>query len=324
MSRLVAALAAVLVASAAAPAIAGVGYSYLTIPDPQGAPVEIGIWYPTDAAGKDDAVGQFRQVVARDAAAAGRNRPLVVMSHGTGGGFGGHSDTAYALAEAGFVVAALTHTGDNWRDQTKAAQVWNRPRQLKLLTDYMLSTWPQRGAIDAARVGAFGFSAGGFTVLAAAGGEPDLLKVPDHCKAHPRSFECQLVQRSPLTGELPAVWSHDARIKAVVAAAPALGYAFGREGLADVQVPLQLWRAADDEILPNPFYAEAVRVSLPKAPEFHLVENAGHFEFLPPCPEQMRKNAPQICVSRPGFDRAAFHDRFNREVVGFFVRTLAP
>jgi predicted dienelactone hydrolase len=29
-----------------------------------------------------------------------------------------------------------------------------------------------------------------------------------------------------------------------------------------------------------------------------------------------------ICVSRPGFDRTAFHERFNAEVVGFFQRTL--
>lgn len=309
---------------AAAPAQAGVGYQYLTIPDPQGQPVEVGVWYPTDAVGAPEAVGSFRQTVAKDAAVKGRALPLVVMSHGTGGGFGGHSDTAYALAEAGFVVAALTHTGDNWRDQSKAAQVWNRPRQLKLLTDYMLGVWPQHGAIHAGRVGAFGFSAGGFTVLAAAGGEPDLLKIAGHCEAHPRFFECQLLKRSPVTGDPQVTWTHDARIKAVVSAAPAIGYAFGKDGLADVKVPLQLWRASDDEILPHPFYAEAVRQALPRPPEFHLVENAGHFEFLPPCPEQMARNVPQICASRPGFDRAAFHRDFNRKIVAFFRRTLTP
>ena len=35
------------------------------------------------------------------------------------------------------------------------------------------------------------------------------------------------------------------RIRAVVSAAPALGYAFGKEGLAKVRQPLQLWRAAE-------------------------------------------------------------------------------
>ena len=41
----------------------------------------------------------------------GAGLPLVVMSHGNGGVFDGHLDTASALAEAGFVVAAPTHTG---------------------------------------------------------------------------------------------------------------------------------------------------------------------------------------------------------------------
>ena len=38
---------------------------------------------------------------------APRSLPLVVMSHGTGGSFLGHFDTAMALADAGFVVVAM-------------------------------------------------------------------------------------------------------------------------------------------------------------------------------------------------------------------------
>jgi len=53
-----------------------------------------------------------------------------------------------------------------------------RTRQLKRLIDYMISAWPEAGRIDPARIGAFGFSSGGFTVLAAAGGTPDLAASP--------------------------------------------------------------------------------------------------------------------------------------------------
>ena len=111
-------------------------------------------------------------------------------------------------------------------------------------------------------------------------------------------------------------------IKAAVVAAPALGYTFGREGLKDITVPIQLWRAADDHILPNPDYAEAVRIALPSPPEYHVVENADHFDFLAPCTDLLRQFAPAICVSRPGFDRTAFHQTFNDEVVRFFEQTL--
>ena len=44
------------------------------------------------------------------------------------------------------------------------------------------------------------------------------------------------------------VWVHDPRIKAAVAAAPAIGYAFGRDGLRHVRVPVQLWRAEFDHV----------------------------------------------------------------------------
>ena len=105
-------------------------------------------------------------------------------------------------------------------------------------------------------------------------------------------------------------------------AAPALGFTFGRSGLAGVRIPVQLWRAEHDHILPHPDYAEAVRLNLPSPPEFHLMEGGDHFDFLAPCNEMLRKYAPDICASPPGFDRTAFHRRFNADVVAFFQKTL--
>jgi predicted dienelactone hydrolase len=114
----------------------------------------------------------------------------------------------------------------------------------------------------------------------------------------------------------------DWRIKAVVSAAPAIGFAFGRDGLVAVRQPLQLWRADDDHVLPYPNYAEAVRRDLPTPPEMHVVPGAGHYDFLSPCSAELAKKVPTICISGPGFDRAAFHQEFNREIVAFFTRTL--
>lgn len=262
-------------------------------------PVEIGVWSPSTPSATP--------------------RPLVVISHGNGGDFRGHEDTARALAAAGFVVAALTHTGDNWRDQSGATDVARRPRQLSLLIETMVAG----GGIDPDRVGAFGFSAGGFTVLTAAGGEPDLGRVADHCRAHPDFYDCRLIASVGLPATAaPVAWTHNPRIRAVVAAAPALGFTFAPDGLKAVTGPVQLWQAEDDQVLPSPAYIEPVREALPTPPEFHFVPGAGHFDFLPPCRPEVRASAPMICVSAPDFDRAAFHDRLNAEVVRFFRRTL--
>ena len=323
-SLFLAPLAALGLALAAPALAANAGFTVVQVPDPQGPPITVGIWYPTDAPASPMQLGIGDQVAAPGAPLVGDHLPLIVMSHGNGGFFGGHADTAQALAEAGFVVAALTHTGDNYADQSRATDMANRPRQVSVLIDYMLSAAPMTAAIDPARVGAFGFSSGGFTVLVAAGGEPDLTLVAPHCKAHPDFFDCKLAASHPLPADMSkVVWSHDARIKAVVSAAPALGYSFTKAGLSKVTMPLQLWRAADDEILPDPFYASTVRANLPKAPDWHVVPKAGHFDFLTPCNDQGRATAAAICGSAPGFDRAAFHRDFDREVVGFFKANLA-
>lgn len=306
-----------------------VGFTVTTVNDGAGAPLEVAVWYPTEVRGTPEALGGWTQVVAPGAPAARGRRPLVVISHGSGGWFGGHYDTALALARAGFVVAALTHPGDNYRDQSRVTDVAARPRALRRVVDYMLGASPQRSVLDAARVGAFGFSNGGYTVLVAAGGVPDLTRFPAHCGAHPANDDCRLVRAGDpglmesLATPLPdSVWAHDARIRAVVVAAPALGFAFTPDGLRDVTAPVQLWRAADDRILPEPAYADAVKAALPVPPEYHDVPGAGHFDFLAPCDPGTAARVPEICASGAGFDREAFHARFNRSVVAFFQRTL--
>ncbi|WGU39620.1 prolyl oligopeptidase family serine peptidase [Phenylobacterium sp. NIBR 498073] len=275
-------------------------FSRLTVPDGDGLAIEAGVWTPPGG---------------------GRGLPLVVISHGNGGDFRSHEDTAQALAAAGFVVAALTHTGDNWRDQSRATDVAGRPRQLSVLIDYMLTGWAGRVAIDPQRVGAFGFSAGGFTVLTAAGGQADVSRIGEHCQANPGFYDCRLIAARPVAEGSPA-WTRDTRIKAAVVAAPALGFAFTREGLAGVKQPVQLWQAGGDQVLPAPWYVEPVRAALPTAPEFHQVEGAGHFDFLRPCTPQLAAAAPAVCAPTPGFDRAKFHERFNAEVVRFLKTRL--
>lgn len=304
-----------------------VGFDELLVADGAGPPIEVGIWYPADAVPRPTRIGLFTQQVAPDAPVAGRRLPLVVFSHGQGGEFAGHCDTAFALARAGFVAAALTHTGDNFRDQSRALDLADRPRQLRVLIDAMLAHWAG-GVVDPARVGAFGFSSGGFTVLTAAGGDPRLSLVGPHCAAHPGFYDCRLLAAHRQAGTppvaAPAHFTHDVRIRAIVVAAPALGFTFAPHGLDDVAIPVQLWRAGDDKVLPSPFYAEAVAAALPRAPETHVVPHAGHYDFLAPCPDALARAAPAICTSEAGFDRTAFHRAFDTDVVAFFAHALAP
>jgi predicted dienelactone hydrolase len=316
---------AMLLTLAAAPALAA-GFEHVTVPDPDGPPLEAGIWYPTDAPASPQPLGLFVQSVAVGAPVAGRGLPLVVMSHGTGGTFEGHYDTALALAEAGFVVASVTHTGDNYRDQSAFTRVENRPRHIKALIDYMLASWPRHDVLDPSRIGMFGFSAGGFTALVAIGGVPDMVRVASFCTAHPDDWGCNRASElhsGPPTAP-PSAFVHDTRIAAAVIAAPAIGYVFTPEGLSGVKVPIQLWRGDRDEILTHPYHAQNVYDGLPIKPEYHVVPNAGHFAFLAPCSAGLQSIAPDICRDPAGFDRVAFHREFNAAVVAFFKAKLPP
>ncbi|HEV2365579.1 MAG TPA: dienelactone hydrolase family protein [Caulobacteraceae bacterium] len=324
MVRIALALIAFLFALPAA--AADVGFARIAVPDPLGETLAGAVWYPTEAAAAPHALNGLWQDVAEGAPVAGWRLPLVIISHGSGGWYGGHLDTALALARAGFVVAAVTHKGDDYADQSHTVEIDRRPVQAEALIQFMLNAWPEHARIDPGRVGAFGFSAGGFTVLVLAGGVPDLSKVNAHAAAHPTWFDSGIVRAAPPAALARTLavkdWPHDAHIKAIVVAAPALGYTFGKAGLADIRAPVQLWKAQDDQILAAPDYADAVRADLPRPPEFHVVEDAGHYDFLTPCDADLAKRVPEICVSRPGFDRAAFHRSFDAAVVRFFAATL--
>lgn len=288
--------------------------------DADGKPLTIGIWYPSKAPSKLVSMGPITMSVAVDGAVEGRGLPLIVMSHGTGGSFLDNQDTAIALADAGFVVVAVTHAGDNYADQSRSMFIMDRPRQITRVIDHMLSSWD---VIDPARIGMFGFSAGGFTALASIGGIADFSRFGPMCREHPGDFACQMMAKAGPGIEMPGARNaQDSRIKAAVVVAPALGFTFPPEGLRKVRIPVQLWRAEDDMVLPHPRYAEAVRLALPQTPDFHLAPNAGHFDFLAPCSAALAKIAPAICESAPGFDRAAFHQTFNASVVEFFGKNL--
>lgn len=99
----------------------------------------------------------------KDCPITGTKLPLVIISHGRGGWFGGHNDVAEALADAGFVVAAINHPGDNGNDRSQSdslSVMASRPADIIRLLDFMVNNWKDKAALDPNRIGFFGFSKG--------------------------------------------------------------------------------------------------------------------------------------------------------------------
>ncbi|HXA19639.1 MAG TPA: dienelactone hydrolase [Thermoanaerobaculia bacterium] len=288
----------------------------------------VAIWYPSRGVEKAEPVGLTTQSIVRNGPVIGNALAVIVISHGTGGSSGSHVDTAMELARGGFVVVAVTHKGDNFRDSTYAGNridLIDRPKQVSRVLTYILDEWAGRKHVDRNRAGVFGCSLGGYTALVAAGGTPTLSKLSSLCSDRPEAPECAFIrsrhgdQLSPGLSE--PRWVRDKRIKAVAIEVPAVGFVFDQGGLRNVRVPVQIWSAELDDQAPNAWSSDVIIRELPLPPEGHRIRGANHFAFIAPCTAAGSDQIP-ACQDAPGFDRVAFHRQFNRGVVRFFRKWL--
>jgi predicted dienelactone hydrolase len=279
------------------------------------------MWYPCAESPKEVRLDNTTLRGVRDCAVNGDNLPLVVISHGRGGDFLGHHDTAEALADAGFVVAAINHPGDTVSDMSRSddlSALVERPADIKRLIDFVLGTSALASKIDPDRVGFFGFSRGGYTGLVLLGAHPDWASTTTLCRKTSSSHMCEQI----LSKAFPALpLTHDPRIKAAVIADP-LAVMFTAGSFAAVKVPVQLWESQRGGDGVSPESVAAVNRNLPARHEYHIVPNAGHFAFLTPCSPTLATKRPELCTDAPGFNRTAFHQRFDADVVTFFQTHL--
>ena len=299
-------------------------------------PIMVALYYPTVAPAQAVPMGPFEPHVAIQGPPDATVKGLIILSHGTGGSELAHSSLAEALARNGYLAAALRHPGDNWQDRSllkdpTGAFFSQRPRQVTRVIDALLNDpqWRDRIARDASgpRIGAVGHSAGGYTVLALAGGEPDLFRIASHCGAEAREdlIFCGMGTRERAPGTAaPVSGPHtslaDARVRAVVALAP-LGVVFTARSLADIRIPVALYEAEDDRFLVPRYHAEWVARNVPEV-QMHRVPNAWHFAFVDPPTRAIASEDGDVAADPPGFDRRAFLEQLAQDIPAFFDRAF--
>ena len=216
---------------------------------------------------------------------------------------------------------------------------WLRARDLGAVIDGMLAD-PRFGPrIDPRRIGAAGFSLGGYTVIELAGGVTSMAQFRAFCASPEADGMCKsppefadLFEKSRAVAESDPAYRaalakdgepyRDPRVRAVFAMAPALGPAFTPQGLAAIAVPMAIVAGAGDEVVPIGSSARALAAHIPKAELTILPGEAGHYVFAPVCTNAGRAALPAICDDRPGVDRAAIHRQVVQLIEAFFARQL--
>jgi predicted dienelactone hydrolase len=264
--------------------------------------------------------------VAQDAPVAAGAFGVVVVSHGGGGMALLHRDLAISLASQGYVVAAPTHPRGKGND-ISGIRVWvGRPKQVSRVIDAVLEDGQLRPNIERGRIGVAGHSNGGYTALAVAGAQPSSSAVGAHCREHPDDAKfcgfggAAVREAGREVGHIPEL--RDPRVRSIVLMAPNAA-PFTDDALAKVTVPVLVYAAEKDDLTRVRYHAERLARAVPQA-ECVVVKGAGHFSFIASFPMALRIVAGEGARDPDGFDRDAFHEVMNREIVGFFNRTLLP
>jgi predicted dienelactone hydrolase len=299
-----------------------------------GTEIMIRTFYPTEASAELRSFGPWELEFASSAIPKPGTYPLVILSHGLGGNDWNHHLLASELVQAGFVVGALRHP-DDWLRLGSEEHFYLRPEEVRAAVSFLGKGEFLGQHIDSSRLGAFGFSLGGFSVLAAAGGEFDPRNIARHCKsaAHdpafcgsgtgdtnlPPGLRLRRMFYAPPKIEDRHSPGMDKLFRAIVLAAP-VGVPFTR--LDEVEAATMLIRAEDDRILEYPYHAEHIHQLLQTPHRYSVAENTHHYAFLSPFPASIADEVGEPAEDPPGFDRAGFLRDTNSGIVEFFIEAL--
>ena len=309
------------------------------------------IWYPVDPTAVEQT--QWVGSPASPFAKAGRaapdapviaapaKLPLILLSHGTCGSSLMMAWLGTALASHGYIAAAVNHPGNNGLEPYTLEGFsiwWERDSDLTAVLNAMLADSIFGPRIDSTRIGAAGFSLGGFTVIEIAGGIGEFSRFQDFCKSPRADGMCADLPEFPgLSAKVSALAktdlalqaalregaeSHrDSRIRAVFAIAPALGPAFIPDSLAKISIPVQILAGSADSIVPLDTSTKFFAAHIPGA-QLTIIQDVGHYTFLATCLPLGDQSKPQLCLDKAGVLRDDIHAQTANLAYHFFDANL--
>ncbi|HYO88948.1 MAG TPA: alpha/beta fold hydrolase, partial [Candidatus Limnocylindrales bacterium] len=284
--------------------------------------------------------------------ASGGPYPLVVLAHGLGGSNTMQAYLGEHLASEGFVVMAINYadSAEGTGDADPALSMFTRPRDVGWQIDLAeeLNTDPDSvlyELVDTEQVAVVGHSNGGYTALAAGGGQVDLTGPTSWCVMRsdlalapevgggtPQQLFCnrteELAALAGLENVPEVLWPSwgDPRVDAIVPLAP-IAFYMGADSTAAVTVPTLIIVGSGDHIAfsTDEIYFPNMYDGLGSTQKAKVVlENADHSVFNFGCetaPGLVEVGAFWAC-SDPVWDLDRAHDLINHFTTAFLLSTL--
>lgn len=300
-------------------------------------PVVTEVWYPTSDTLKvsDKAFSPFiRQYTVRNGRLPTGKMPLIMLSHGTGGGRLTMEWLAQGLVKNGFMVAAVDHWGNTYDNKVplEFLKPWERPLDIRFALTALLTNTPFSTVIDSQRIGAAGFSFGGYTVIALAGALLDYKALLTYYKTKGR----QEIDIPELPGvaqylddpslqaaikKLPSL--QDNRLSAFLAISPALGQGFiGTDQMKAIQKPVYVIGSHSDKMAPVKTNAYHYHELISGSNYYEFKGKTGHYVMLNEATEEVKKSDPIYFTDDLTVDRHKVHAEVIRLADLFFRAKL--
>ncbi|WP_025663051.1 alpha/beta hydrolase family protein [Aquimarina megaterium] len=306
-------------------------------------PLVTEIWYPThDAFVKKDSVSKketlFKTIeTIPNASLLGDKRPLLLVSHGTGGNRFSLTWFIEKMVKEGYIVVSVDHYGNSTDNKLPREFVkwWERAIDIQYVLNTVLEDEFFKKKIDVTKIGGVGFSLGGYTNIALAGGYVDRNK---RKTANTSEVDRKAPPEFPNTDEVIdfekdslIVSSYikykdqvkDKRIKAFFVMSPAIGFGFhSKKQTQSITAPICIVAGKGDTNTPVEQNALHYH-NLISTSEVHLFdENVDHYVFLNEPTEFGKKIIPAITIDHPKVNRKEIHKKTLNLAVDFFKKNL--
>ena len=315
-----------------------IGQTNFTIQDSnRNRPIKTEVWYPTRDTSKFNIVTKYPFLLpptSKDAEIIKGTYPLILLSHGTGGNGISLMWLACELASNGYIVAAVDHYGNTYDNKIPEnfVKAWDRPQDISFLLSHLLEESDFKTKIDKSKIGMLGFSLGGYTSIALAGGEIDYQLLSAFTKTKEGKNESKLPEMGDVSKLItPQIIERgnrlknlkDTRISAFVALAPAIGQGFkNKSQLKKIDKPILIVGAENDIRTPINTNAKHYHNLIENAEYIELKGKIGHYIFLNEATSALVNEGPIYFKDDQTVSRNAIHAKVSTIVVDFFSKQL--